>query len=110
MKHPLPLFLSLTLALASSAQGWPFGPKGDSNAEKRANIRKQRDEMLAQLYKSNPEMKKVVKKSAGYATFSQVSVNLLLLATRNGYGWGLENKTHNATFITSGSHSEGTGA
>src|SRR5258708_33961224 len=110
MKHPLPLFLSLTLALASSAQGWPFGPKGDSNAEKRANIRKQRDEMLAQLYKSNPEMKKVVKKSAAYATFSQVSVNLLLLATVNGYGVVAGNKTHKETFMNMGSLGGGIGA
>ena len=44
------LCLTLALMLAPSAQAWPFGPKGDSNAEKRANIRKQHDEMLTQLY------------------------------------------------------------
>src|SRR6185436_13614455 len=78
--------LITSLALATSAHAFIFGPKGDSAAEKKANIRKQRDEMLAQLYASNPNMKKVIKKSAGYATFTQVNVNLLLLATGNGYG------------------------
>jgi hypothetical protein len=34
------LTLALALALAASAQAWPFGPKGDSNAEKKANIRR----------------------------------------------------------------------
>jgi lipid-binding SYLF domain-containing protein len=104
------LCLILTLALATSAQAWPFGPMGDSNAEKKANIHKQRDEMLAQLYTSNPEMKKILKKSAGYATFSQVSVNLLLLATANGYGVVVDNKTRKETFMRMGSLGGGIGA
>ena len=104
------LCLALTLALASSAQAWPFGPKGDSNAEKKANIRKQRDEMLAQLYAANPDMKKILKKAAGYATFKQVNVNLLLLATANGYGVVVDNKARKETFMRMGSLGGGVGA
>ena len=104
------LCLALTLALASSAQAWPFGPKGDSNAEKKANIRKQRDEMLAQFYTSNPDMKKVLTKATGYATFKQMSVNLLLLATGNGYGVVVDNKTKKETFMRMGSLGGGIGA
>jgi len=104
------LCLALTLALASSAQAWPFGPKGDSNAEKKANIHKQRDEMLTQLYATNPDMKKVLKKAAGYATFKQVSINLLLLATGNGYGVVVDNKTKKETFMRMGSLGGGIGA
>jgi hypothetical protein len=106
-----PLFiLILALALASSAQAGLFGPKGDSNDEKKATIRKQRDEMLAQLYSAKPEMKKVLKKAAGYATFSQVNVNLLLLATANGYGAAVDNKTKKETFMRMGSLGGGIGA
>jgi lipid-binding SYLF domain-containing protein len=104
------LCLALTLALASSAQAWPFGPKGDNNAEKKANIRKQRDEMLAQFYTSNPDMKKVLTKATGYATFKQMSVNLLLLATGNGYGVVVDNKTKKETFMRMGSLGGGIGA
>jgi lipid-binding SYLF domain-containing protein len=104
------LYLALSLALASSAQAWPFGPKGDSNAEKKANIRKQRDEMLTQLYTTNPDMAKVLKKATGYATFKQVNVNLLLLATANGYGVVVDNKTHKETFMRMGSLGGGIGA
>ena len=104
------LCLALTLALASSAQAWPFGPKGDSNAEKKANIHKQRDEMLAQFYTSNPDMKKVLTKATGYATFKQMSVNLLLLATGNGYGVVVDNKTKKETFMRMGSLGGGIGA
>ena len=98
------------LACPPPGQAWPFGPKGDSDAEKKANIRKQREEMLAQLYAANPAMKKSLKKAAGYATFKQVNVNLLLLATANGYGVVVDNKTHKETFMRMGSLGGGVGA
>ncbi len=102
--------LALTLVLATSAQAGLFGPKGDSDAEKKANIRKQRDEMLAQLYTAKPAMQKVLKHATGYATFSQVSVNLLLLATGNGYGVLVDSKTKQETFMRMGSLGGGVGA
>jgi lipid-binding SYLF domain-containing protein len=104
------LTLALTLTLVSSALAWPLGPKGDSNAEKKANIRKQRDEMLAQLYSTNPDLKKVLKKAAGYATFKQVNVNLFLLATANGYGLLVDNQARRETFMRMGSLGGGIGA
>ncbi len=104
------LCLTLTLALAAGAQAGLFGAKGDSTAEKKANIRQQRDEMLAQLYAANPGMKEVLKKSTGYATFKQVNVNLLLLATANGYGVLRDNKTQKDIFMRMGSLGGGVGA
>jgi lipid-binding SYLF domain-containing protein len=104
------LCLALVLAAASSAQAFLFGPKGDSIADKKADIHKQHDEMLSQLYVSSPEMKRVIKKSAGYATFSLVNVNLLLLATGNGYGVVMDNKAREETFMRMGSLGGGIGA
>lgn len=104
------LSLALTLVLAVSSQAGLFGPKGDSDADKKANVRKQRDEMLQQLYAANPAMKEGLKKAAGYATFKQVSVNLLLLASGNGYGVLVDNKTHKETFMRMGSLGTGVGA
>jgi len=104
------LCLALALALASSAQAFLFGPKGDSNAEKKANIRKQRDEMLAQLYAANPDMKKVLKQAAGYATFKQMNVNLFLLATANGYGVLVDNQARKEIFMRVASLGGGVGA
>jgi lipid-binding SYLF domain-containing protein len=101
---------TLMLSLAIGAQAWPFGPKGDSTAEKKANIRAQRDEMLAQLIAADPGMKKVLKQAAGYATFKQVNVNLLLLATANGYGVVVDNKARKETFMRMGSLGGGVGA
>ena len=104
------LILALTLALATSAQAWPFGPKGDSNTEKKANIHKQRDEMLAQLYTANPEMRKVLKQATGYATFKQMNVNLFLLATANGYGVLVDNQARKEIFMRMASLGGGVGA
>ncbi len=104
------LCLVLALAVAGSAHAWPFGPKGDSTAEKKANIRKQRNEMLAQLYASNPGMKRILNRAAGYATFKQVNVNLLLLATANGYGVVMDNRSRRETFMRMGSLGGGIGA
>jgi len=104
------LMLGMALMLAASAQAWPFGPKGDSSAEKKANVRKQRAEMLAELYKGNPQLKKVIAGAAGYATFSQVNVNLLLLSTANGYGVVVDNKARKETFMRMASLGGGIGA
>ena len=100
----------LSLSFVPAAPAFLFGPKGDGNTEKKANIRKQRDEMLAQLYAANPEMKGVLKKAAGYATFKQVNVNLLLLATANGYGLVVDNQAKKETFMRMGSLGGGIGA
>ncbi len=104
------LTLALTVILTGSAQAALFGPKGDSTAEKKANIRQERDEMLAQLYAAKPALKKVVQGAAGYATFKQVNVNLLLLATANGYGVAVNNKPHKEIFMRMGSLGGGVGA
>jgi hypothetical protein len=66
--------------------------------------------MLAELYSSNPAMKDVVKKAAGYATFKNVNVNLLLVASANGYGLLVDNKTGTETFMRMGSLGGGVGA
>ena len=108
MKELLTVTLALTLAV--SAQAGLFGPKGDSDAEKKVTIRQQRDEMLVQLYAANPGMKKVLTKSAGYATFKQVNVNLLLLATANGYGVVVDNQARKEIFMRMGSLGGGIGA
>jgi len=94
------LMLSLAILAASlNAFAGLFGPKGDTDEEKRETVRKQRDEMLAELYKSKPDLKNRIKKAAGYATFKQSDVNLFLLASGNGYGMLVDNKTGKETFM-----------
>jgi hypothetical protein len=100
----------IALACPPESQAWPFGPKGGSNAEKKANVRQQRDEMVAQLFATNPRMRDTLSRAAGYATFQQVSVNLLLLASANGYGVVVDNKARRETFMRMASLGGGVGA
>jgi hypothetical protein len=86
-----------------------FGPKGDSVGEKRQTVSKQRDEMLAELYRTKPEMKDRLKQAAGYATFKQTDVNLFLLASGNGYGLLVDNKTGKETVMRVASLGGGVG-
>lgn len=71
-----------------------FGPKGDSAKEKRETILKQRDEVLKEFFDAKPEMKDHLEKAVGYAVFKQTDVNLLLLASSNGYGVLVDNKAN----------------
>ena len=65
--------------------------------------------MLAQLYKTNPELKGRIPKAAGYATFKQTDVNLFLLASGRGYGVVKDNQTGKDTFMCVASLGGGVG-
>jgi lipid-binding SYLF domain-containing protein len=100
---------STSLLSGFSAQAGLFGPKGDSAEEKRQNVLKQREEMLAELYKTKPELKGCLPKAAGYATFKMTDMNLFLLASGNGYGALRDNKTGKDTFMRVASLGGGVG-
>ena len=57
----------LALSILSSSAAL-FGPRGDSPEEKRQVVLKQRKEMLAELYKTKPELKGRLKEGAGDVT------------------------------------------
>ena len=102
--------LLLVLLCAPAAMAGLFGPKGSDVEEKKANVRKQRDEMLAEVYETKPELKKKIEGAAGYATFKNLNVNLILLATANGYGMVVDNKSGRETFMRMASLGGGVGA
>ncbi|MFN0066894.1 MAG: hypothetical protein ACKVYV_04570 [Limisphaerales bacterium] len=112
MKNKLALLAlaSLLGALPSTpARGGLLGPKGDNPEDKRRHILQQRDEMLAELYRSRPELKERLAKAAGYATFSQKDMNLFLLATGNGYGVVRDNAANRDVFMRMASLGGGVG-
>lgn len=86
-----------------------FSPKGDSNEEKRAQVRKDRDEIVAKLYVARPETKSKLQAAAGYATFNNKNMNLFLLSSGRGYGVVVDNKTKKETFMSMGSLGGGVG-
>jgi lipid-binding SYLF domain-containing protein len=103
------LALALLAIFTLGSPAGLFGPKGDSVDEKRQTVCKQRDEMLAELYKTKPELKDKIQKAAGYATFKQTDVNLFLLASGNGYGLLVDNKTGKETVMRVASLGGGVG-
>ena len=70
-----------------------FGPDGDKPEEQRQTIQKMRTETLADLYKYAPHAKNEIRKSAGYAVFSNTGINLFVVSTANGWGVAHNNKT-----------------
>jgi lipid-binding SYLF domain-containing protein len=101
--------LALTAAcLAGPAVAGLFGPKGDSAEEKRAKVRKDRDEILARLYREQPAAKDKIKNAAGYGAFNNKNMNLFLLSTGHGYGVVVD-KAGKETFMAMGSLGGGLG-
>jgi lipid-binding SYLF domain-containing protein len=100
---------TLSLLLGLPVVAGLFGPKGDSEAEKRQTVLQQRDAMLAELYRTKPELKNRIAKAAGYATFKQTDMNLFLLASGRGYGVLRDNQSGQDTFMCVASLGGGVG-
>ena len=68
-------------------------------AEDRAEIQKMRKETLARLYKVHPAAQSAIQGSAGYAVFSNVGVNLILLSAAGGSGVAHDNASGSDTYM-----------
>jgi lipid-binding SYLF domain-containing protein len=97
------------IALALPVTAGLFGPKGDNNEEKRAAVRKDREEILAKLYAAHPEAKEQIQKAAGYGTFNNKNMNLFLVSSGHGYGVVVDTKTKKETYMAMGSLGGGLG-
>jgi len=100
---------ALGCAVVVPARAGLFGPKGDSIEEKRAKVRKERDDILAKLYKEKPEAKEKIEKAVGYGAFNNKNMNLFLLSTGHGYGLVADTKSGKETFMAMGSLGGGVG-
>ena len=78
-----------------------FKPLRDKRTpdEERADILEMRDEVIASLYERAPEARQQIENSAGYAVFSNIGINLLLVSTANGYGVAHVNSDASDTFM-----------
>ena len=112
MKRHVFLWLACTMSLillAPVVGDGPFAGDKKSDDEKRAEVRKMRDETLADLYKEKPELKSRINKAAGYGVFSNLGINVLLLSTARGGGLIVDNATGKETFMKMGSVGAGVG-
>ena len=67
------------------------------------------NEILQILYKHAPESKEMIANSYGYATFSNVGINLILLSAEGGTGMAYVNKSGIKTYMNMASGGVGFG-
>jgi len=77
--------LGLCTLLLSSGAVFAASDAGDKE-KARAEIRKTSSQTLAKLYKAQPAAKKAVESAAGYATFSNFGMKILVAGSGTGKG------------------------
>jgi lipid-binding SYLF domain-containing protein len=82
---------------------------GSNVAEQRASVQKMRAETLAKLYRLAPGSRERLRKSVGYAVFSNVGINLVLLSAGGGHGVVRDNATARDTYMNMGTAGVGLG-
>jgi lipid-binding SYLF domain-containing protein len=83
------LLAALTLVTAGSSPA--FAKKGTIEKQQ-DEVRKMRDEVLAELYMQDASIKQKINKAEGYAVFSNVGVNLIFASVAGGKGIVVDRK------------------
>lgn len=100
----------VTFAVLSAVFAAPSGAR-DRTEEKRDEVRRMRDQVLAQLHEAHPAAKTRIRDAAGYAVFSNVGLNVLFASVAGGSGLVVEHRTprDTETFMNMGSAGVGLG-
>lgn len=102
------LLLSLLLSVVTStAQADLFGKK--SKQEQREELQEARESALATLYAKQPSLETQVAQSKGYAVFSNIGLNLLMVSTQRGGGILRDNRSRDDTYMNMFSAGGGVG-
>lgn len=91
------VILAVTIGIFLS--GFTGSAIAASLEEQRKEIREMRNETLNKLYKVHPSAKGEIKKAVGYAVFSNVGINLVLLSAAGGSGVAHNNETGKDTYM-----------
>lgn len=111
MKH-LKLILGLLLIVVVFSGFWSGKTKKEIKEEnrlERVNRITTNNETLQLLYKYAPEAKNMILNSYGYATFTNIGVNLVLLSAEGGKGMAHNNRTGVNTYMNMASGGLGLG-
>jgi len=96
MKFASSSLLTLSLLLIVSVAVAADQAKVD---KERQEIRKRNQEILAQLYKVQPNAKTAVQKAAGIATFSNFGMKIFVAGSGTGKGVAIDNATKKEVFM-----------
>jgi lipid-binding SYLF domain-containing protein len=93
-KHVVQIFglLAVVLIIASTSLA-------ETKQEKQAKIRKQSKDVLVKLYKVHPSARAAIKSAAGYATFSNFGMKILIAGGGKGHGMVFDNATKKVTYM-----------
>jgi len=69
-------------------------------AKDRKKVTDMRQKILTQLYKEEPSAKRKIEGAVGYATFSNIGINLFILSAGNGSGIVKNMKTGQQTYMS----------
>ncbi|HWI13682.1 MAG TPA: hypothetical protein VNT02_05485, partial [Burkholderiales bacterium] len=67
--------------------------------DKRVEIQQMRSDTLSDLYRAHPSARARVQQSVGYAVFSNVGVNLILLSAMGGSGVAHDNRSGHDVYM-----------
>jgi len=106
------ILMGVMLALAplpfALAQDEASG-QSKSPSQQRADIRKMRDETLAQLYRHRPDARRKIAAAPGYGVFSNTGVQIVFFGGGGGRGVVVDNATKKETFMNMGQVTAGIG-
>jgi lipid-binding SYLF domain-containing protein len=71
----------------------------ETPAERRAEVNKRRADTLAKLYKVHPAAKERIAGAYGYAVFTNLGVNLVIMSVAGGSGVAHDNKAGRDTYM-----------
>lgn len=111
MKH-LKLIIGLVLTALMLSGFWSGkSPKEIKQENKKERIERNKTniETLQLLYKHAPESRNMVIRSYGYATFTNVGVNLILFSAEGGKGMAHDNRTGRTIYMNMASGGFGLG-
>jgi len=89
----LKVILSLLITALLLSGFWSGESDAKENNDAKKERRKVSSDTLKKLYKYAPQSKKMITDSYGYATFTNLGVNLILFSAEGGKGLAHNNKT-----------------
>ena len=99
----------LTLIVLFSLFSGCSGIQGKNKAERQGYVKDMRSETLKMLYDYKPSASAQLSEAVGYAVFSNINSNLLLLSTGSGYGVVHDNESGEDTYMRMASAGIGIG-
>jgi lipid-binding SYLF domain-containing protein len=91
-------FLLSAILLAAPMSSYALFGKDDPD-EQRAELQSERSAALKRLYAEKPHTRSEVASAKGYAVFSSIGINVLLISTERGGGILRDNRTGKETYM-----------